>query len=475
MLNPSMPQNLPTASTPSSSSSAHPALGNGAGAQASASSFSKVLASEMHGKRDERTAGMPPTARPGAAADTLSTTVTHKSAADIARENMAPGAEPEAAVSGAAPARQSARAGSAAGTAAEDTKGAARPEGPEEKGNPDPLAEILAGLAVAQPAGVHPHMPADAQPADTRTGAEDSGSAASAPRAARHAVGEGTSHADVFQLAGGRYANLGKTGTAASAGGFPATAPTAQAAQAKGKQDVLLDTEKDSKADKTDRTDAGRPDAAWRNDFKLSLQTPGVAVESEKQGKAATDAEFPSLLQSTPTAPQMNFMTQPAERQFTMANAGAAAPVPVMQDLQTPVGDSGWDDALGQKVMWMVSSQEQVAELSLNPPDLGPLQVTLSISNDQATATFVSQHADVRQALEAALPRLKEMMAESGIDLGGATVSSGSEGSQQQGFERQNRSGSHYSSGESSIGSERGEGVTSGYMGRKNRLVDTFA
>ena len=86
-------------------------------------------------------------------------------------------------------------------------------------------------------------------------------------------------------------------------------------------------------------------------------------------------------------------------------------------------GDAGWDNALGQKVLWMVSQQQQVAELTLNPPDLGPLQVVLSISNDEASATFVSQHADVRQALEAALPRLKEMMAESGITLNSATVS----------------------------------------------------
>ena len=145
-----------------------------------------------------------------------------------------------------------------------------------------------------------------------------------------------------------------------------------------------------------------------------------------------------------------------------------------MQDLQTPVGTGGWDEALGQRVLLMVSSQEQVAELSLNPPDLGPLQVTLSISNDQATATFVSQHADVRQALEAALPRLKEMMAESGINLGGASVSSG-DGSQQQGFERHSRPGSRYSSGMTLAGPVNDNGTVTGSPGRKNMLVDIFA
>ena len=73
----------------------------------------------------------------------------------------------------------------------------------------------------------------------------------------------------------------------------------------------------------------------------------------------------------------------------------------------------------------MVSQQQQVAELSLNPPDLGPLQIVLTVDNDQASAMFVSNNADVRQALEAALPRLKEMMADSGISLGNTTISSG--------------------------------------------------
>ncbi|XGA69672.1 flagellar hook-length control protein FliK [Duganella sp. BuS-21] len=63
--------------------------------------------------------------------------------------------------------------------------------------------------------------------------------------------------------------------------------------------------------------------------------------------------------------------------------------------------------------------------MELNPPDLGPLQVVLSINKDQATAAFSSAAPEVRQALEAALPKLKEMMSEAGIQLGSATVSAG--------------------------------------------------
>ena len=65
------------------------------------------------------------------------------------------------------------------------------------------------------------------------------------------------------------------------------------------------------------------------------------------------------------------------------------------------------------------------ASLTLNPPDLGPLQVVLSVSNGQADVTFSSNQLEVRQALENALPRLQEMMSESGIALGNATVNAG--------------------------------------------------
>jgi flagellar hook-length control protein FliK len=149
---------------------------------------------------------------------------------------------------------------------------------------------------------------------------------------------------------------------------------------------------------------------------------------------------------------------------------------PSLLRLEPRVGTGGWDNALSQRVLWMVSHQHQIAELNLNPPDLGPLQVVLSINSDQASAAFVSQNPEVRQALEAALPRLKEMMAESGINLGNATVSD--QGSRQQGdFERQNSARSHYRQEESritpagtSLGMSRGTADIRGHQ-----IVDTFA
>lgn len=99
--------------------------------------------------------------------------------------------------------------------------------------------------------------------------------------------------------------------------------------------------------------------------------------------------------------------------------------------LAPPVGTPAWGQALGQKVAWMVTGAEQSATLSLNPPDLGPLQVVLNVSHAQADATFTSAQPEVRQALEAALPKLRDMLSEAGIQLGQASVNAGTP--QQQG------------------------------------------
>lgn len=71
----------------------------------------------------------------------------------------------------------------------------------------------------------------------------------------------------------------------------------------------------------------------------------------------------------------------------------------------------------------MVDKDAQIAELRINPPDLGPVEVRLTVSGDQASAKFVSAHAEVREALETSIARLRESFAEAGIQLGEASVS----------------------------------------------------
>ncbi|WP_010113316.1 flagellar hook-length control protein FliK, partial [Burkholderia oklahomensis] len=122
-------------------------------------------------------------------------------------------------------------------------------------------------------------------------------------------------------------------------------------------------------------------------------------------------------------------------------NAAAASAAPT---LAPPVGTPDWADALSQKVVFLSNAHQQSAELTLNPPDLGPLQVVLRVADNHAHALFVSQHAQVRDAVEAALPKLREAMEAGGLGLGSASVSDGGFASaqQQQTPQRQSSDGS---------------------------------
>jgi flagellar hook-length control protein FliK len=89
------------------------------------------------------------------------------------------------------------------------------------------------------------------------------------------------------------------------------------------------------------------------------------------------------------------------------------------------VTDPAWGAALGERLIWMAKGDHQMAELKISPPNLGPLEVKLNINHDQASVSFVSHHAAVRDAIESAIPRLREMLAEQSINLVQADVGSG--------------------------------------------------
>lgn len=163
--------------------------------------------------------------------------------------------------------------------------------------------------------------------------------------------------------------------------------------------------------------------AEFAVDGKNLPQMPPAA--KDKEPLAVLVQPSAGLQQATPDNSFSSF--SPAMMVTSHAPLNDVRTASVSQNtLQAPVGSSAWGDALGQKVVWMAGQQTQVAELHLNPPNLGPMEVRLSISNDQISAIFVSHQPAVREAIEAAMPRLREMLADSGMSLGNASVSSDS-------------------------------------------------
>lgn len=115
----------------------------------------------------------------------------------------------------------------------------------------------------------------------------------------------------------------------------------------------------------------------------------------------------------------------------------------VIANMTIPPQNPAWGEVVGDRVHWMVAQNIQEAKIRLNPPELGLLEVRVQVGNDQQTSiSFSSPHAQVRDALETAMPRLREMFGENGLTLGNVDVSHQSmtgQGHGTQGEENQNK------------------------------------
>lgn len=129
---------------------------------------------------------------------------------------------------------------------------------------------------------------------------------------------------------------------------------------------------------------------------------------------AAADKDFAGLVAR---AGEGLAAAQPATASHRPAEA-----VPLR--METPAGQSAWSNELGNKLTWMATAQRQQADLVLNPPQLGRVEISLTVTGDQASAVFASPNAAVRELLEDSLPRLREILSGAGINLGEAHVGS---------------------------------------------------
>jgi flagellar hook-length control protein FliK len=159
-----------------------------------------------------------------------------------------------------------------------------------------------------------------------------------------------------------------------------------------------------------------------------------AAAKLADAGRATTDAARMAAgevsLELPPTDGEGNSPTSSAHASLgPFATSATARGASAIAHVATPVGSPAWAGELGQRMVMLARSDAQTAQITLHPAHLGPIEVRLSLSGGEATAVFVSPHSDVREALETALPRLREMFAGAGIELGQAQVNAQSRGS----------------------------------------------
>jgi flagellar hook-length control protein FliK len=103
--------------------------------------------------------------------------------------------------------------------------------------------------------------------------------------------------------------------------------------------------------------------------------------------------------------------------------------------INTPAHNANWSQELGQRVTWMANRELREAQIHMNPRHLGPIDVRISYGHDQQmSVNFVAHHAQTRDAIDAALPRLREMFESQGLNLADANVSEESYSNREQQF-----------------------------------------
>lgn len=153
--------------------------------------------------------------------------------------------------------------------------------------------------------------------------------------------------------------------------------------------------------------------------------TPGVAADFHKAlstvaadvASPARTAATPASIDSQPLAPAaINLPTMPAP----------ASPATVVEaTLQSRPGEPAFANELAAQVSVMVQGEVHSARLELNPAELGPIRIDLNLQGGNADISFAAAHAGTREGIEQALPELRELLAQQGVQLGEAGISSG--------------------------------------------------
>ena len=93
-------------------------------------------------------------------------------------------------------------------------------------------------------------------------------------------------------------------------------------------------------------------------------------------------------------------------------------------ELKAPVSSPDWGPALNQRVTWMIANSLQNASITVNPPNLGPLEINIQTDQNKTNVQFIVSSSEVRQAIQDAIPSLSKMLENSGLQLGQADINS---------------------------------------------------
>ncbi|PKF79074.1 hypothetical protein CW749_13980 [Vibrio sp. vnigr-6D03] len=131
---------------------------------------------------------------------------------------------------------------------------------------------------------------------------------------------------------------------------------------------------------------------------------------------------------------------------------GQAVAATQQSPLQLSRDGAAAGDQLAERVQMMLSKNLKNVDIRLDPPELGRMQIRMTMNNDIASVQFTVANQQTRDIVEQAMPRLREMLSQQGLQLADTSVQQQNAGQQQQ---------SQYVAGQGSGKGKDGDGIDS--------------
>ncbi|ABS09065.1 flagellar hook-length control protein FliK [Shewanella baltica] len=187
---------------------------------------------------------------------------------------------------------------------------------------------------------------------------------------------------------------------------------------------MVSDTEVNADISKA-AMDAGTllKDAKYSVTLDAQRDVKPFVMGDEDKGSTTDIKSFASLTASTPL--QVN-------RQETM-QVQLSLRQGVEQQNQMQEMIQRFSPVMKQQLITMVSQGIQHAEIRLDPPELGHMLVKIQVHGDQTQVQFHVTQTQTRDLVEQAMPRLRELLQEQGMQLADSHVSQGGQGERREG------------------------------------------
>jgi flagellar hook-length control protein FliK len=163
--------------------------------------------------------------------------------------------------------------------------------------------------------------------------------------------------------------------------------------------------------------------ASQKNPASTPLLTGQLPTMSTQQSLAMLDTQSVLLQQSSSALVENSSSLSPSLTPASGSLSSTSLATMPQLNIGERFGQPGWAQGMSKQIVWMTNQNINTAEIRLNPAHLGPIEVRIDIRDEVINVALSSRHAVVREAMETALPRLREMFDNNGMNLADADIS----------------------------------------------------